>query len=877
MAIKKEQKKFQDYTLDERKLIWDTLKEALDEGGHDILTQDVIPNLPEDEKEYMESEQFHGIAFDKDNFKDVYVINVINGNALNTNEYIDFDKIIEQGSTNRPQEKILQETPMDKAKRKTKIQPCIMMNEETGDEVKVTTSEQYDELLDKGYTWLYDCTPSGYGTWADEDVEKSKTKKSSLEDNYTFMGKPIGNCLDIADYIRTNRPDILDQIAEDYNVDVTDFDALVDFFVDTYQVFDEYEEYGITYRSPDLIMSDMEQELWHEPSGKVNWDKLRAYDELHNEMYGTHFIGSPELLDNEEARNITDAYRSYIAWNNHGNEPHWMEFPDSIFYAYTDPEEILTIMEEQGELEDYEEESHTKAIVDALRSLKKGKNMNKTKTAKAQILYGMMQEDDRFYKRFVELANEYCPHATKIYAGFSTDVVWDLPSGNHPGLFLNEHGNGDRAFYTCGMTAWKYLDFPKNTPDGETPAEMGKLAEEMYNKSNGGGISEDELIGYMKEMDEMCAELQNVQKSKTKKSYRVVGYDARRDYKDVLEQSRQNYQDARNPVIRYLTSNGSLDDNALGAKIFDSIDDAQKEADEWASGWAGQDGFAFAVVDEENNLVKSKTKKDEKKVPITDDDTVEIEEMDGKKYVEIEPKEEHAEEVETGYEEADDDLNTEENITHPDTSKPKETEKSKTKKASVTFKDDIKSYFLDLIDQTGSGSVKYDWNDNVVNISLTDAWKFNRSVQRDFKDIIEQIRNNREYDVSYFDMSRGVATVIEKSKTKKSKSEDMQDFGGIINVSRQGGDAGQNWDFMDYCYELEDSGDDSALEDLCQKIDAGKEKFTIHVDSKNWDYDITVIKSKTKKSVIDFTEGMTLKDFFEKNKRGGNSILLQML
>lgn len=63
----------------------------------------------------------------------------------------------------------------DKKAKKTKIDPCIMFNGE--DEVKVTTLEQYNELLDKGYTWLYDCTPSGHGTWADDDVEKSKTEK----------------------------------------------------------------------------------------------------------------------------------------------------------------------------------------------------------------------------------------------------------------------------------------------------------------------------------------------------------------------------------------------------------------------------------------------------------------------------------------------------------------------------------------------------------------------------------------------------------------------------------------------------------------------------------------------------------------------------
>ena len=68
--------------------------------------------------------------------------------------------------------------------------------------------------------------------------------------------------------------------------------------------------------------------------------------------------------------------------------------------------------------------------------------------------------------------------------------------------------------------------------------------------------------------------------------------------------------------------------------------------------------------------------KDEKKIPVKDSDTVEIEEMDGEKYVEIEPKEEHDKEVEAGYEKESDDLNTEENVTHPDQSKADDVEKS---------------------------------------------------------------------------------------------------------------------------------------------------------------------------------------------------------
>lgn len=101
-----------------------------------------------------------------------------------------------------------------------------------------------------------------------------------------------------------------------------------------------------------------------------------------------------------------------------------------------------------------------------------------------------------------------------------------------------------------------------------------------------------------------------MRKDKMKKTYRIVGYDARRDYADVLEQSRQNYQDARNPVIRYVTNRDSLEDDALGARAFDTYEDAKREMEEWAKALSA-DGFAFAVVDENNELVKSEMKKEE--------------------------------------------------------------------------------------------------------------------------------------------------------------------------------------------------------------------------------------------------------------------------
>lgn len=90
------------------------------------------------------------------------------------------------------------------------------------------------------------------------------------------------------------------------------------------------------------------------------------------------------------------------------------------------------------------------------------------------------------------------------------------------------------------------------------------------------------------------------------------------------------------------------------------------------------------------------------------------------------------------------------------------------------------------------------------------------------------------------------ASTKKSKNVKKSISSDLADFGGRIVVSRGGGDSGREWDFLDYTMELENDGDESALDDLYEKIDSGQERFALHRNN-GWDYDITVIKS-TKKS-----------------------------
>lgn len=107
--------------------------------------------------------------------------------------------------------------------------------------------------------------------------------------------------------------------------------------------------------------------------------------------------------------------------------------------------------------------------------------------------------------------------------------------------------------------------------------------------------------------------------------------------------------------------------------------------------------------------------KEEKKIPVDDSDTVEIEEMDGEKYVEIEPKEEHDKEVEAGYEKESDDLNTEDNVTHPDQSKADDVEKS--------CSEEVKKHHIELYQFPRSAFEDDSIREEIFDMKLgTDFW-----------------------------------------------------------------------------------------------------------------------------------------------------------
>ena len=135
------------------------------------------------------------------------------------------------------------------------------------------------------------------------------------------------------------------------------------------------------------------------------------------------------------------------------------------------------------------------------------------------------------------------------------------------------------------------------------------------------------------------------------------------------------------------------------------------------------------------------------------------------------------------------------------------------------------------------------------------------SIRDLIKDLINDYEEEGEDEDSIADMVyEDCFKSTKKSKMKKSISQDMEMYGGQINVSAGPGRGSQNWDFMDYCMELEESDDESALNDLCEKIDRGETSFCIHRND-GWDYDIMVIKS-TKKSI---SESKDTKMSFENN------------
>ena len=105
-------------------------------------------------------------------------------------------------------------------------------------------------------------------------------------------------------------------------------------------------------------------------------------------------------------------------------------------------------------------------------------------------------------------------------------------------------------------------------------------------------------------------------------------------------------------------------------------------------------------------------------------------------------------------------------------------------KKSMMFRDDIRSFFIDITDyHTGFGPViDFDWQgDNAVVIKPKDEKiEFNTAFKRMFKDAVESIKGyierHPDYSITYYDEDRCVVCISEgntvKSTKKMKKSDD---------------------------------------------------------------------------------------------------------
>ena len=484
-------KSFKEYTESERKQIWDSVQDALDEAGHDIYQLDIMDNLPEDEKKFMELEQFYGIVFDKDNFKDVITVHILNGNDKSPTDRIDFDAVLSQHTKHHDTEKILQETPMDMVKMK-----------------KSGKAQLFRDLIERY-------------------IKEHDDEEDPLLTDYTFE--------EFDDRMEFRFDGTLYELIN-YGMDMSEFGG-------------SGEDY--TFREGLEELLDKEVGYGYEPVNYYTW----AYYKIND--------------DDMEKSCEHKAIKSKLT------KSFDMEIGEDGRYKIGG-------------------DTHLKVYQRDFERMKAG--------------------DEEYARRMMNLGLGW--EFAEEHGGAPTmsdyKMMWE---GD-----LNIHGDPEGAFSVL---------------QDRRPIETSRT---MYSLSVG----------------------------------------------DIVEMNGRLY---------FCDDMGFMD-----------------------------------VTD----IIKSKTKKDEKKIPITDDDTVEIEEMDGEKYVEIEPKDEHAEEVETGYEKESDDLNTEDNVTHPDTSKKSRMTPNQAVKACLEYQiekkrnglmeDEIEQitgnrpeYFMQTFLQTG----------RVRKMKCADGWMYN--------------------------------------------------------------------------------------------------------------------------------------------------------
>lgn len=125
---------------------------------------------------------------------------------------------------------------------------------------------------------------------------------------------------------------------------------------------------------------------------------------------------------------------------------------------------------------------------------KSTKKMKKTPVMQTWLGPEEEMEDIEFFNGGSEVTvdeiDRLAPHASVVPSSSAVDVIWYLPSGNHPGLWITTHGIGRQSF---SVTA-THFDYPDT--EGIMPfiEDMKVRARNAMNAlNNGGGATADEI------------------------------------------------------------------------------------------------------------------------------------------------------------------------------------------------------------------------------------------------------------------------------------------------------------------------------------------------------------------------------------------------
>lgn len=144
----------------------------------------------------------------------------------------------------------------------------------------------------------------------------------------------------------------------------------------------------------------------------------------------------------------------------------------------------------------------------SLVAKQRGRNHNMRKTPIMEVWPGNTREDVAQWDEFAQQYHSDEPNPLSIHDidyiarnasvvpggfGSSVDVIWYLPSGNHPGLYFCDHG---KEGYTANITAL-HFDYPDE--EGVLPA-LESLKAEVRSKEMHTGA---EIKDYARRMEEL--------------------------------------------------------------------------------------------------------------------------------------------------------------------------------------------------------------------------------------------------------------------------------------------------------------------------------------------------------------------------------------